>query len=466
MTAGTRDSGKNGQGNHRPVWILAVLTLGCIAVSLYCLWTNTYIIFQNLFYFPIIIACVLYYKKGFAFSVLLSFLYFGLVFSGTHDTEILTQAGVRTGIFILVATIITALSERIRDQEQRLRETEEKYRLAMETTTDGLWDWDLKTGAIYYSPGFVKMTGGDGLEPSFHAWEERMHSEDREAALSSLRDHLSGHTGRWRHELRLQTPAGEWKWVLCRGSVTDRDENGSPIRMMGVIADISEQKEGELIIRTERDRASRYLTIAGVIIVALSRTGTVLLVNRRGSEVLGAPPEVICGMNWFETFIPSGQRDEVRKTFDAIIRGTEDLFSSHENEIITLQGEKRIIFWRNTLIRDQDGTITGTLSSGEDITGTKELEAEKKKLLDQIHQNMAQMAFLNDTIRNPLAVIMLLAETGYLPDTSRQIATQVAIINDAVTRLDQQWSESEKVLTFLRKHYQIAVPTEKSDAAE
>ena len=340
--------------------------------------------------------------------------------------------------------------------EEELRESEEKYRLAMEATSDGLWDWNILTGEVYYSSSFTTILGETYIEPRLESWESRLHPDDKERALHSLKEHIEGKTKRWWSESRLRTSSGEWKWVLERGSVVFRDERGNPLRMIGIITDISEQKRIEEIIRNERDRAEQYLNIAEVIIVALARDGTVALINRKGANVLGITVNEIIGQNWFESFIPPEQRDTVKNDFYSSMDGKTDLYSSQENELLTKDGRTLTISWINTLIKTSSGQIIGTLSSGEDLTRQKELEQEKLHLIDQIHRNMAQMAYLNDNIRNPLTIIMALTDNLCEQDATRLIHNQIEVINNSITKLDQQWYESEKVLNYLRKHYQIS----------
>ena len=171
--------------------------------------------------------------------------------------------------------------------------------------------------------------------------------------------------------------------------------------------------------------------------------------------MLGVSIDEIIGVDWFDTFVPPDVRDSVRKTFISLMDGADEMYSSSENEIITRGGKRILISWVNTIITTPAGQIIGTLSSGEDLTLRKELEKEKTSLLDQIQQNLAQMAYLNDNIRNPLTIIMALSEIHFDEDAGKRIQEQIGIIDDSITKLDKRWSESEKVLEFIRKHYQI-----------
>ncbi|MFC1619680.1 PAS domain S-box protein [Candidatus Neomarinimicrobiota bacterium] len=118
----------------------------------------------------------------------------------------------------------------------------------------------------------------------------------------------------------------------------------------------------------EQSLAQQYLDIAGVILIALNSKGEITLVNQKGSEVLQLREDEIVGKNWFDFFVPEPIRKDVKSVFFEIMSGELEPFENYENPVITKSGEERIIAWHNSLLRNADGEITGTLSSGEDIT--------------------------------------------------------------------------------------------------
>lgn len=126
--------------------------------------------------------------------------------------------------------------------------------------------------------------------------------------------------------------------------------------------------------RQERERAQRYLDIAGVMLLALDQHGTVVLANRKSAEVLQWPEAKIVGVNWFEHFLPEAERADAQIAFAALMRGETVSFEYHENHVLTRSGERRLVAWRNTLVRDDAGAIVGTLSSAEDITERRRAE--------------------------------------------------------------------------------------------
>jgi PAS domain S-box-containing protein len=122
-----------------------------------------------------------------------------------------------------------------------------------------------------------------------------------------------------------------------------------------------------------------YLDLAGVILVALNREGTITLLNKKGYEILGYEEGELIGKNWFDVCIPKENRNELKKVFKAIINGDLEPFEYYSNPIITKRGDKKIISWHNDLLYDDDGNIIASLSSGEDITELKETEEKLRE---------------------------------------------------------------------------------------
>jgi len=126
-------------------------------------------------------------------------------------------------------------------------------------------------------------------------------------------------------------------------------------------------------LRSERDKARRYLNTAEIILLALDKVGRITLVNRYACSVLGWNEDELLGQDWIEMCIPTRIRDDLKDKFQSLLR--DDLHSM-ENPILTKSGEERLIEWHNTLLRDEAGNVTSIFSSGTDITDRRKLEAQ------------------------------------------------------------------------------------------
>ena len=145
-----------------------------------------------------------------------------------------------------------------------------------------------------------------------------------------------------------------------------------------------ERKTLEEKERLEKERAQKYLDIAGVAIVALNERGEVTLINKRGCEILGYREEEVLGKRWFDHFLPARNRQDVATVFKQLLAGEIDPVEHYENPVLTKAGEERTIAWYNTLIRDETGKPTGTLSSGEDVTERLKAEAALRRAHEEL----------------------------------------------------------------------------------
>jgi PAS domain S-box-containing protein len=126
---------------------------------------------------------------------------------------------------VVLASIQTQLERK--HTEEILRKNEERYTLAMCATNDGLWDWDLRTNTIYFSPRWKSMVGEkeDSVGDNPDEWFSRIHPDDAERVREDLQTHIDNRTPHYENEYRLLNKDGDYQWMLGRGMAL-RDENG------------------------------------------------------------------------------------------------------------------------------------------------------------------------------------------------------------------------------------------------
>lgn len=294
--------------------------------------------------------------------------------------------------------LLQDITERKRS-EQKLRESEERFALAMRGSNDGVFDWDLQSNRVYYSERWKSMLGyGEHeLENQFSTWERLLEPQDLKRSRAVLRDYLAGRCDDSTLEFRMRHKDGHWVDILARAYLV-RDPKGSPIRMVGTHVDITERKQAQRQVEVERNRARQYLEVAGVTLVALDREGRVTLINPKGCELLGLPVQAILGRDWFENFLPKGNLAEVRGVFEQIMAGDLGPREYFDNSILTAQGSERLMAWHNGLLRDDAGRISGLLSSGEDVT-------ERRRAEQSLHEERSFLQNVIDGIDDPILVL-------------------------------------------------------------
>lgn len=133
------------------------------------------------------------------------------------------------------------------EREQLLQEREAYLLLALSGSGDGVWDWNIPTGQIYFSPGCMEVMGYHASEIKGHIswWEKLVHPQDMPHVSRTLRDHLERHTPEYQVQYRMLTRDGEWTCILSHGKVVARDNQDQPLRMAGIHTNISKELEGE-----------------------------------------------------------------------------------------------------------------------------------------------------------------------------------------------------------------------------
>ncbi|QLD84286.1 PAS domain S-box protein [Natronomonas halophila] len=176
-----------------------------------------------------------------------------------HITRLPVEDGTR---FMVVSRDITERRERLRE----IQTLNERLELAVEGAGLGVWDWDMTTDAVEFNERWATMLGYtlDEIEPHVDAWESRVHPDDLEGVNEALEAHINGETPHYDTEHRMRTAAGDWKWIRDIGRIVERDEDGDPVRAVGIHLDIDDRKRRERELERTRDLLEQTEHIADV----------------------------------------------------------------------------------------------------------------------------------------------------------------------------------------------------------
>ncbi|MBK5970526.1 hypothetical protein CCR91_17635 [Thiorhodovibrio winogradskyi] len=351
-----------------------------------------------------------------------------LQYSGT-----LIEIGGQTRVLSMAQDI----TELVRS-EDALRHSQQRLELAMRATNDGLWDINLRTQEVYYSPRWKEMLGyrEDELPNDIATWKRVADPDSDKRAWELLNQVAAGKTSGFTIEIKLKHKSGHWIDVLARAYLV-RDDDGEPLRLVGTHTDVTLLKQALSDAERERQRAADYLKIAGVIIVALDLDGRVTLINDKGCALLGREEADIIGMDWVEHFLPQRVRAEAGHFFPQMRDGELDGVAPLDEPILSADGREHIISWHNGALRDADGQIIGTLSSGLDVTERRQAEAD-------LARERSFLQHVIDGIDDPLMVIC----EDY----------QVIRINSAAARLAESRGLTGQDLTCHQLLYSSDIP--------
>ena len=178
---------------------------------------------------------------------------FDIKFTAAHLLKIASYLCVLIGLLINMFVVFRIIDREIEERklaEQALRDSQERFDLAVQGSSDGIWDWDIAADEVYLSTRFKNLLGYEDheLQGTFDGWASRLHPDDREATLTALHEHLDTRGVAFRAEHRLQCKSGEYRWFLARGQAI-WNTAGDAIRMAGSMTDITYRKVAEARIQ-------------------------------------------------------------------------------------------------------------------------------------------------------------------------------------------------------------------------
>ena len=178
-------------------------------------------------------------------------------------------------IFVCMDVDITQAKQ----AEEALRLNQQRLSLALQSGNDGLWDWNLETDQVYFSPRWKSMLGyqPDELKDEYLTWYENLHPDDRSMALEKVYDYLEGRSDSYAVEIRMRHKDGHWVDILGRGglAVDDQGQPLTPRRLVGTHIDITERKAMESALR---DREALYSAVVnqagdGIVLIDIEILG-------------------------------------------------------------------------------------------------------------------------------------------------------------------------------------------------
>lgn len=296
-------------------------------------------------------------------------------------------------LFVIFGIIVSGIVTKEKKVERQLRESEEKLRL-MADSLPALVSYMLPDQSFLFCNKTYESLTGLAVE---HSRERTMRAVLGEEAYGTVLPYFES-------ALAGETVAFDARFTLATGEPCDMhvtfvphcDEHGMVRGVIALGIDVTEYKQAEKELIRQRDRAQRYLDIAGVIILGLDAEGSVSLINRKGCDILGFASEEIEGKNWCDHFVPQCWRQEVKGMFAAVTTGKVPPVERSETPVLTKDGEERIIQWHNTALTDAAGNVEGTLSSGTDITDlrrTEDLLREQLAMRDSLIEAMPGPVF-------------------------------------------------------------------------
>ena len=261
---------------------------------------------------------------------------------------------------------------------------------------------------------------------------------------------LLDHRGIQAYQAKFPHADHSMRDVLVK-KATFQDSEGRTAGFIGVFIDITDRIRAEELVSASEKRFRAVVQDQTDLIWRYLPDRTVLFANNAFLSYFGKKSGDVTGYIFRLPVHPDDQPG-LEKHFTSL--NPQQPVSTIEFRCMRNGGEARWQQWIDRAFFDERGNVTEYLSVGRDITMQKEIERREREAYRQIERNMQQFATLNDQIRNPLSVIVMLA--GYGTDEhAGKILARAREIDSILDRLDTGWQESEKVRNFLKKHYGI-----------
>ena len=198
---------------------------------------------------------------------------------------------------ILLGRLFINRRNRIKS-EQLLKESEQRFQRAMNASQDGIYDWDLETKEIYYSPGWKRMLGYEPneLPNTFSIWEELTHPDDVKGSWTMMNEVIEGKRDRFEIEFRMKHKNGHWVDILSRSNLYKDDLNGR-VHVVGTHVDISEIKKVERELKARKEKHGAILETAMDGFWIVDTAGRFLEVNKTYCEMSGYAEEELLHMD-------------------------------------------------------------------------------------------------------------------------------------------------------------------------
>ncbi len=273
----------------------------------------------------------------------------------------------------LIGTSLATGLERMR-LEMRLAKMEEREALSQQAANDGLWDFDLLTNQVHFSPRWKQMLGYDSQDDESPDWRSLVHPDDLNRVQSQIRDHVSGKTPIFESVHRMRHRNGEWRWVMSRAKARV-DAQGRLLRLVGVELDITERKLYEEALFREKESAQITLQSIGDGVITTDGNSVIDYINPVAEQLTGWRLEDAMGRPVEEVFRAFHEEtcEPLENPLTVSIRRARSIKSVRPMLLIRRDGNELYVESTAAPIRDGAGQSAGGVLVFHDVSESREL---------------------------------------------------------------------------------------------
>ena len=285
-----------------------------------------------------------------------------------------------TGEIVAIYDDVTAQKQ----AEQELLEKKEGLSFALQGANSGLWDWNLKTNKVYFDENYFLMAGyvPDEFAHAFEEWEKRVHPDDLDLAKATIQSTLEQKKSQFTAEFRFLTKHDTWMWILSQGKIVEWDDNGEPVRFVGLHTGIDKLKQAEEFLRESEENLRTTLNSIGDAVIATDIQHKIVRMNPIAEQLTGWTSEQAIGESLLHVFnIVNAKTGKIAENpVNKVLETGTIVGLANHTILIAKNGQELQIADSAAPIQNSEGQITGVVLVFRDVTEEYQMREELQKM--------------------------------------------------------------------------------------
>ena len=340
---------------------------------------------------------------------------------------------------------------------EELRQNEDRLSKILLASNEGTWDWNLKTNEVHFDRRYYEMAGykQNDFPHRLEEFQNRIHPDDVEYVMHTADKHLRGKIERFIVEFRFAKKGGGWIWILGRGIIVERDDNGAPLRFVGTHTDISKRKQIEEKLRTERRRLAYVLEGTNVGSWEWNvQTGETIF-NERWAEIIGYTLKELSPTNLqtWTRFVHPEDLERSNMLLEKHFRGETDYYECE------VRMKHKDGHWVWVLDR---GKVASWTDDGKPllISGTHQDITQRKQASVALHKSLREkenlLNELQHRVKNSFSLIISMMNLTSETVKSREALETLRMISSRIQAISELYSmlyQTESIHNIQMKTY-------------